>query len=39
MYSTEETPVFFFFFFNLKKLTKGEASLEHVILVIVTDIY
>ena len=38
MYSSEETPVFFFFF-NLKKLTKGEASLEHVILVIVTDIY
>ena len=37
MYSSEETPVFFFF--NLKKLTKGEASLEHVILVIVTDIY
>ena len=36
MYSTEETPVFFF---NLKKLTKGEASLEHVILVVVTDVY
>ena len=37
MYPTEETPVFFFF--NLKKLTKGEASLEDVILVFVTDTY